>query len=242
MSDEAHETLAAFRRATASSDATRADTWARLQARIAADDRVELEEAPRGLAIPRGVAIAIAAAAVVALAVWAWPWSASVIEEDEGARASAVDGVTSSPVHDAVPRDRIESTPMRVTTSAEPPAPAPVIPPPPPVLRPSAPAAVPPASAAPSSDALAREVALVQSAREAVLRGDLERALERTEAHAREFPRGELAVERWALRIDLLCRLDREPAARTTAIAFVSAHPESSIAAERRRDPCPQKP
>ena len=247
MSDEARSTIAAFRRATQASAATRARTWTRLQARIAADEAPAEIDEPRARAHavrPRAIATAFAAAAAVALVVWAWPWSERVVASEVGARSEAVDGVTTSPPSETVAPDRGAST---TTALAEPhsSAPAPVVPLPPTASAPTTrvKAVVPtPEAIAPEADALPREVALVQSAREAALAGDLERALERTDAHAREFPRGKLAPERWALRIDLLCRLDREAAARATAIAFASAHPESTIAAERRRDPCPQKP
>jgi hypothetical protein len=244
MSDEARSTIAAFRRGTQASAVTRAETWARLQARIAADETpAEIDEpAARVVAMPRrAIAIGLATAAAVALAVWAWPWGDRVVASRDAALSEAVDGVATSPPLELVAPDRGASTAALPQSSA--PAPVPIVPLPPVPPAPRA-KAVAPASevVAPGADALAREVALVQSAREAALAGDLERALDRTDAHAREFPRGKLAPERWALRIDLLCRLDREASARATAIAFASAHPESTIAAERRRDACPQKP
>jgi hypothetical protein len=251
MSDEARTVLAQFRRATRTSAAQHAATWARLQDRIAADEAPQSFEAPAPIAARRGVAIALAVAAAVALAVWAWSWRDSAVEGDAGARSQAIDDAARAPaIGEATPTPAMRNHDPAATSPAPPDlvAPAPV-----PVQSPGVVAPIVPAPHASASepartddddddDALAREVTLMRSAREAALAGTLDRAVELTDAHAREFPRGKLAHERWALRIDLLCRLDRNDAARATALGFASAYPESTLAAERRTTPCPHKP
>ncbi|HEX6836980.1 MAG TPA: outer membrane protein assembly factor BamD [Polyangia bacterium] len=104
----------------------------------------------------------------------------------------------------------------------------------------AAPAVVAPAVAAPApptapnSDVhrsrhsdLAAERSLLTDARSALQSGDTARALTILTAHARRFPRGQLAEERDALEIVALARAGDQPRARARAEEFVRRHPHS---------------
>ncbi len=98
----------------------------------------------------------------------------------------------------------------------------------------SAPAVASPApsSASPSpavvSDTLAREAALLESARSALDQAP-ERALRETDRHFSEFPEGQLSAEREILAIDALGRLGRHAAAEDRAQAFLATEPQQVL-------------
>jgi hypothetical protein len=105
------------------------------------------------------------------------------------------------------------------TSVAEPPLP----PPAPPIQRERT-----------ARDALDRETRLVDGALENLSSAPV-RALALLERHRRAFPRGQLSAEREYLAVEVLCRLDRLPAARRRARALAAAFPDSSYAARAHR-------
>lgn len=86
-----------------------------------------------------------------------------------------------------------------------------------------------------SRDSLARELALLDAAREA---SSPRAALASLDRHAREFPGGMLTPERDALRAIALCELDRVDEARTITLAWLAEHPASPFR-DQLRDRCP---
>jgi hypothetical protein len=104
---------------------------------------------------------------------------------------------------------------------------------PPPGLDPGA---APTASfAAPQADTLAREVELLDQARQALGRGDGTLALGTLDRFAREFPRGRLSAEAFVVRLQALMRAGRAAEARTLAEQHLRARP-SSPHAQRIRE------
>jgi hypothetical protein len=90
-------------------------------------------------------------------------------------------------------------------------------------------------TAAPApSDALVREIALIDAAREQVSRAPA-RALTALDTHRHEFPTGQLAAEREFLAVEALRRLGRIDDARGRAAALAAQHPQSSYAARAQR-------
>jgi hypothetical protein len=87
-------------------------------------------------------------------------------------------------------------------------------------------------------DLLKREAALLLRARKAVLAKDPTAARAALDAHAQQFPRGELAPERWKLSIQLACADGRHDAAARAAAAFANAHPDVASAKTLRDRPC----
>ncbi len=87
-----------------------------------------------------------------------------------------------------------------------------------------------PAASAPARDApLERERTLLDMSRTALARGDAAAALASLEAHAREFPRGQLAEEREVMAIQALVATHRMPEARQRAAAFRTTYPASAL-------------
>lgn len=82
-------------------------------------------------------------------------------------------------------------------------------------------------SVSPTSDALAAERALLDRARGALMRGDMDQTLKLTSHHARQFPRGQLAEERDALAIRALAQKGELGAARGRAVQFRARYPHS---------------
>ena len=80
----------------------------------------------------------------------------------------------------------------------------------------------------------ARELRLLLPARAALARADFAAALAATAAHERQFPRGQLAEEREALRIVALAGARRPSEARAAAAAFHARFPDSLL--QRRVD------
>lgn len=95
-----------------------------------------------------------------------------------------------------------------------------------------------PAVQRPDADALRREATLLQEARAAALRGDRSTATAALDRHARAFPRGALAPERWVLRVELACAADDPEAARREAAAFAASYPSAAAAVTLRERPC----
>jgi hypothetical protein len=92
----------------------------------------------------------------------------------------------------------------------------------------AAPGIAPTASfGAPEQDALAREVELLDRARQALGGGDANGALASLDRFAREFPRGRLSAEAFVVRLQALTRAGRTAEARALAERHLAAHPTS---------------
>jgi len=100
-----------------------------------------------------------------------------------------------------------------------------------------APAPAPRAEARPISRAptLAEEIDAVDAARSALSRGDARSALFVLDAYGRVYPRGRLALEAEALRIDALDRSGQKDSARRRAEQFLRNHPKSVLSSRVRR-------
>lgn len=145
----------------------------------------------------------------------------------------------SLPVASAVPSPSASASPIvearsmpsgeaAEAPSAEPSANAPraaSAPPPPP----------PPPSSAPRALTLADEVVAIDAARAVLARGDARAALRALDGYDKTFPRGTLAPEAEALRIEALAASGDRAGAAARANAFLSAHPSSPLAARVRR-------
>lgn len=100
------------------------------------------------------------------------------------------------------------------------------------VASPSAPAA--PSSRRPGSDAssndLARQIARVDAARQALAQGQAARALQLVTAYRAEFPRGAFRPEVAAVEVEALVKLGRVTEARALAGRFQSAYGSGPLA------------
>jgi outer membrane protein assembly factor BamD (BamD/ComL family) len=76
---------------------------------------------------------------------------------------------------------------------------------------------------------LAEERKLLDEARNALTRGDLEATMKGVERHQSRFPQGELAEEREALAIKALARLGRGDEARARAQKFKKKYAQSLL-------------
>lgn len=139
-----------------------------------------------------------------------------------------------------VPSVSAQAPPPPAEPNGEPPealAPNPRPPEPKPSVAPSFKAAVTVAATATATaapaDPLARESALVGSARSA-LEGDPGRALALLEEHARQFPRGSMSLERDYLRVKALRRLGRPDEAKQAAHVHLAGYPHSPYTSNLR--------
>jgi hypothetical protein len=104
--------------------------------------------------------------------------------------------------------------------------------------RSAAHAAAPPAQpVAGSGETLEQELPLLQSAQDALRRGDIDRALGLLDEHAKRFPAGALAEERRAAHALAACRKPGSPSARAEAEAFLRDSPSSPLV-ESVREAC----
>jgi hypothetical protein len=78
-------------------------------------------------------------------------------------------------------------------------------------------------------DLLSRENALLERARTALLRSDLDQAWTALQAHLTGHPEGRLSEERDALQVQVLVLLGRTDAARAAAQAFKVRYPKSLL-------------
>jgi len=124
---------------------------------------------------------------------------------------------------------RPAAAPAAILRAPPPPPPAPVpAAPPQPAAAPASPRATPRPPPAPGGDAaLAEESALLERARTALSRGRSAAALDALSEHARRFPRGSLAEERDALRVQALVQAGRGGEARARALEFRRRFPQS---------------
>jgi hypothetical protein len=138
----------------------------------------------------------------------------------------------------------VESAPAPHATAAAPVSAAAVAPPVdvPAVAPPDAhtdavrtkPQALPAPSAERNAPPLAEEVRLLKDAQQAVKSGRPAAALAALAEHQRRFPRGQLALERSAVRISALCALGRKAEAQRAAAAFLEHHAGSALAEQVR--------
>ncbi len=92
-------------------------------------------------------------------------------------------------------------------------------------------------TAAPAAaSTLAAEAKLVRAIKGAVST-DPRAALKLAERYGGRFPQGVLSAEAAALRVDALCRLGREPAAKLAAQSLPATHPSATVA----RQGCPRE-
>lgn len=200
------------------------------KARVLASLRAEIAVAPvvAGTAAATGgavkIAIVVAAAALGTTLVGVWPRG----ESTSAARTQAPARVE-APVSDRAPvvvPPAAELPPS--PTVVAPPAPAPA----PRITPPTKPRAIAPAPEE-EEDPLFAESALVGRARALVDTAPAE-ALELCAAHAKEFPGGQLAIEREAIAVFARCaRADANAAG--AAEDFLAAHATHTAAAEVRR-------
>ncbi len=107
------------------------------------------------------------------------------------------------------------------------------------VLEPAA-AVVPPRSVSrprptvAPEDLLREEVTLIGAVRQALDAGRPSDALPALDRHAREFPAGELTLERHAYRAIALCELGKNTQGRGAGRTFVKAHPNATLAGRVR--------
>ncbi|HWB78400.1 MAG TPA: hypothetical protein VG755_25720, partial [Nannocystaceae bacterium] len=224
--DEVEQLLARFRAATRSDpdDPTRRAIFRAVQRRS------------RPSVATWTIAIAIAAALVL---LWALADGTTATNTSRDARRDqALDGTQAQETGGAA-TTRAPARPV-----AQVPAPVVVPEPPASVAAPAPRAVVPtrPSAAQPSTprddDALARESALIRSARAAMSSGDRAAARAALDRHAREFASGMLARERWVLDIELACAANDHAGARRKAAAFYAAYPAAKDAKALRDTPC----
>ena len=98
------------------------------------------------------------------------------------------------------------------------------------------PSAAPTAETPPKSprSSLVEELALVDAARTALLRGSLAEADAALTSHGKTFPSGLLAEEAAVLRIDVLSRRGDHGGAKRAALAFLATYPSSAHAKRMR--------
>jgi hypothetical protein len=101
-----------------------------------------------------------------------------------------------------------------------------------------APPPAPERSVAPP-ESLTRELAALDDARAALVRGDARGALIRLDTYAQGFPNGRLELEAEVLRIDALARSGRVEAARSRADAFLRRYPNSVLTSRVRAHATP---
>jgi hypothetical protein len=92
-----------------------------------------------------------------------------------------------------------------------------------------APAASASSEAALGRSALRRERELIDAAASAMRSGNAQQALDVSEQHKRQFPRGQLAEEREAVAIEALVTLGRREAARARLDGFRRTYPASAV-------------
>ena len=149
-----------------------------------------------------------------------------------GAGARMLEPEPEPPPAVATPEPKPSQPPVadtpRPAPRIEPAAVAPTVEPPPPTAVPSAePKAErpPPKPSRTTTHDLQAELALLARMRDAAPA----KTLELTAQHRREFPRGELAVERDLLRIIALCRLGRDDEGREALARFRKARPAAAV-------------
>lgn len=175
----------------------------------------------------RGAVLAGAGAVVFAgLAVAGVRWAA-VGTPDLESRAPATVVTPPPPPHGKVLVDPAPAS--RVEAAAAPTDPAPIA-----SVAPAAPRA-----RSSSAKEYAIELALLEPARSSIARGSYATALTAIAKHQHEYPSGQLAEEREALRVRALWGLGQEPAARAAAASFRKRYPRSVLLSWMKSAPAP---
>jgi hypothetical protein len=218
--------IAAVRRDLRPAPGAKAASWAALQARIEDGELPRLPPTPKWTSARAPFWIGVALAAAAAVLVVGWLRAQRVEAVDDGARSQAMDDAkTRTSAGEATTRaDRASGTATTATTSTDA----------------AAPAIAPPRERAPQEprDDGESEVELVVRARQALVDGDAGTALRLARAAGRRFPAGSLGIERAAIEVRALCRLDRADEARTKAQALAREHEGNAVAAVLASDPC----
>jgi hypothetical protein len=177
--------------------------------------------APPALASPRGLGWLIPTAAVVGLVTGgifiAGPWRS---DETKAAPARAIASVPAPPVILPPPGSVHPVAPSAASSAGE--------------QRPSEREEAPGRPRKPASDQLAEEVEILSRAQTELRAGRFAGALRVLEGHARKFPRGALAQERIAARIQALCGLGR----LSEANADLARLSPGSLHERRAREAC----
>lgn len=177
---------------------------------------------------PRRVALLAAAAmALVGLAA-----AGMLLREEPAAPSAALPPAVTETVAPHRP-----STPLRprLVAEAEPDASAD-----PPLPSSGGPGSVPSSRVRSNSiNQYAIELGLLEPARSHIARGDYSAALAAIGRHHREYPNGQLAEEREALRVRALWSLGRIQAAEAAAASFKKRYPRSSLLSWMKHEPAP---
>jgi hypothetical protein len=192
-----------------------------------------------------GVTAGSVVSTMARLAVWKWVAIGALGATTVGA-VVGVRPATKAPTKNAVtgPVER-DVAPHASASDPPPPVQAPVGEPvvaPPARAAPAAPASAPKvveSSAGPSESAIAAhapvasrlslEIAALDRAKAVLARGDVAEALRQLDTYRASFPRGALAEEATALRIEALARAGRRDEARQALAELRKSHPESPL-------------
>ena len=243
MNDLSPRTKAAravYRDTPALGDEARDRLWSRLEASVATEPEAAPARAVR-LDVPRTalrLGIALAAAAAILLLLRAIDWQSMTGAAEAEPRSQAVYGAKDDPdggdakARAASAGERPE--PSKPPEHAPAAVPQPEDDPAPRVQAPEQPAAPttpdratrpsPPESKAPPVDTLMEEVRLMGRVRSALDAGNATKALAALDAHARQYPHGQMAEDRAALRPQALCAAGRNAQAAAAARRFLGAH------------------
>lgn len=239
LSELASRALAAERRRPDVDGELAARLMARVSASVAAGGAVSAAAAKAGGAgATTGAgskAAASAKAAQLGLTAKAAPWIGLAFLAGGGAGAAVHAALSSSAprVVETVtppPSAAVDRPVANVAASATPPesvASARALPESPASMAPPRTTPTTSATAYEPDVALAAERSLVERARTALARADLDGALEAADAHAARFPKGRLQEEREAIAIQALAKLHRTADADRRAQVFRKAHPNS---------------
>lgn len=227
VEDRMRAMMAGYRREIAPSTDDRTRVWARLDAPERHD--AEPTSRPRGVVI--GMLVALAAAVIVLLA--------SRFVDDRSAQMrqpqkhqSDYEADRSEPMPAVLAEPPVATLPPTPTASASVEGQLPQERASPRVQRPTVhPVAIP------SEDPLRAELRVIESAREALERGDHEATLVRISEYRRRFPDGELVLEARSLRALALCGAGRWVQGRGEARSLLREDPTSPYR-DRLRERC----
>lgn len=236
ISREADALTDAYRRRAEPPPGAADRSWHALQQRIAKGEQDPLADRPLAEPPPRWrpYVIGLAVAAAVLLAVGLSPRTA----EQTGVRAAIqalFDRVTGAPeqhapVHAGRTRDAAPDTAGDITAPTPSPS-APDLVPPPPVPQDRSHGPGPSGQVQPPDSDLARQLAQVRAADDAVRLGDGAAALAAADTYLRAHPTGTFAPEARLHRAAALCLLGRSDEAREAAAAFERDYPTSPLRA-----------
>jgi len=235
--DDPRALLLAYRAQHAPPVRAAADNWQQLVARIDAGEHAPTlagdEPRPPAASPSRVWAYGLLAAAAAALiaARFVWPERFTGQGRDTAAAAPYL--------HDTdAPLQPVQAPAPRPSLVPEPPVPADISPAPA-VLPPPPQKPVSPSMPEKTDDAtdLARELASVRAAAQAVRAGDGADALRHADTYLSAHPRGSLVPEARLRRIEALCLLARPTDARREVDAFLRDYPHSPLR-ERARSAC----